>query len=125
MLSCTVPEDLTVFAAYEGNRPDNVELRHYFFTDKIKAPVKKGDVLGGVDVFIDGTFCGSAPLCAAETVEANAFLTGIHSAKEFLTGRLFVIFLLTFFAATGVYLYNTEFKQLRKKHKNIKFDRLY
>lgn len=125
MLGCTVPEDLTVFAAYEGSAPDNVELRHYFFSDKIKAPVKKGDVVGGVDVFIDGVFCGSAPLCAAETVEANAFLVGIHRAKEFLTGRLFIVFLLTFFAAAGAYLYNTELKQLRKKHKNIKFDKLY
>ena len=102
-----------------------MELKHYFFSDKIKAPVNKGDVVGGVDVFIDGVFCGSAPLCAAESVEANAFLVGIDRAKDFLTSRVFILFLIIFLALAGIYLYNTELKQLRKKHKNIRFDKLY
>ena len=125
MLKCTVPEDVTVLAAYEGVTPQNVELRHYFFREEIKAPVSEGDVVGGVDIYVDGVFCGSAPLCAAETVEANEFLTGIDRAKDFLTGRAFIIFLIIFIVIAGIYLYNTELKELRKKHKNIKFDKLY
>ena len=125
MLKCTVAEDLTVLAAFEGRSPKNVELRHYFFSDEIKAPIQKGDIVGGVDVYVDGVFCGSAPLCAAETVEANRFLAGIEHSKSFLTGRVFIIFLIVFIVSAGIYLYNTELRELRKKHKNIKFDKLY
>jgi hypothetical protein len=125
MLKCTVSENVRVLAPYDGDSPENIELKPYFFTERLSAPVMVGQTVGGVDVYIDGVFRGNNALVSAESIEANEILIGITNAKRFLTSRFFIIFVLTFLLLFSAYLYHTEIKQLRKKHKNIKFDKLY
>ena len=125
MLDCSVPCDVSVFAPYDSASLESIELRPYFYKDELTAPIKKGEVVGGVDIFVDGILRGNADLCASEDVEANGFLLAMETAKEIFTSRGFFIFLGAFVILFCVYFYKVELGALRKKNKKIRYDRLY
>ena len=125
MLDCTVADKVSVLTPYDRNSLENIELVPYFFSDEITAPIAKGEVIGGVDIFIDGVLRGNADLCAAEDVEANSILSTMQRAKEMLVSRTFVIFLIVFLILFGLYFFFFELSDLRKKDKKIRFDRIY
>ncbi len=125
MLKCTVAEDISVFTPYDSASLENVELRPYLFCDELSAPIKKGETLGGVDIFVDGILRGNATLVAANDVEANAFLTLMTSAKKMLTSRAFIIFFIVFAILFAVYFFTYEMRAMQKKDKKIKIDRIF
>ncbi len=125
MLDCTVPLNVSVLTPYDRNSLENIELRPYLFSDDLTAPIKNGDVVGGVDIFVDGVLRGNADLCAAEDVEANTILSAMDSAKRILLSRAFVIFVIVFLILLALYFFFFELNTLRKKDKKIKFDRIY
>ena len=125
MLDCTVPSKVSVLVPYDRSSLENIELVPYLFSEEISAPVKKGDVIGGVDIFIDGVLCGNADLCAAEDVEANTILATVEQAKNLLLSRTFVIFIIVFLVLLALYFFFFELRDLRKKNTNIRFDRIY
>lgn len=125
MLKCTVPEDVTVFTAYDSSSLENIEYRPYLFRDELSAPISKGEVLGGVDIFVDGKLCGNATLVAANDVEANGFLSFMTNAKKMLVSRAFVVFFIVFVTLFAVYFFTFEIKAMRKKEKKIKIDRIF
>ena len=125
MLDCTVASNISVLTPYDKQSLENIELKPYFFSEELSAPVKKGDVVGGVDIFVDGVLRGNADLCAAEDVEANAILATLYGAKELLLSRAFIILLIVFIILFALYFFFFELKSLRKKNKKIKFDRIF
>ncbi len=125
MLDCTVPENVSVLTPYDRNSLENIELRPYFFSEEITAPVKKGDVVGGVDIFIDGVLRGNADLCASVDVEANTILDTLDGAKDMLLSRAAIISFIVFIILFALYFFFFELRALRKKDKKIKFDRIF
>lgn len=70
-LALTVRDDVTLFVARGADK--NFELR-LDLPDKIKAPVKAGDVVGKGSVIVDGNAAGQFDVVAAESVgKANLF----------------------------------------------------
>ena len=125
MLPCTVPSDATVFACFDYKEGYELELRPYFYADNTHAPVREGEVIGGVDIFVDGSLCGTSPLCASHTVEENAFLVMMNNAKNLLVSRGFIAFTITFIILFAVYFYFEELRSLQKRKKKFRFDRPY
>lgn len=125
MLDCTVASDVSVLTPYDRKSLESIELKPYFFTDEITAPVKKGDIIGGVDIFVDGVLRGNADLCAAENVETNLILATMDGAKELLLSRAFIISFIAFIILFAIYFFFFELRALRKKDKKIKFDRIF
>ncbi len=125
MLPCTTGEDVSLFIPYDNKSLSTLELKPYFYYDEFSAPISKGEVVGGVDIYVDGELRGTKPLVAARSVEANSFLLTMENAKNMLFSRGFLLFLIVFIALFSTYFYFAELKAFRKKHKNIKFDRIY
>ena len=125
MLRCTVPEDVSVFAEYDSESLENIELRPYFFAEELSAPIKKGEVLGGVDIYVDGKLCGNTTLVSANDVEANGFLAFMTNAKKMLVSRAFIIFFIVFAVLFTAYFFTFELKAMRKKTAKIKIDRIF
>ena len=125
MLDCTVPSKTSVLVPYDRNSLESIELVPYFFSEEISAPITKGEVVGGVDIFIDGVLVGNTDMCAAKDVEANSILTTMAKAKELLVSRAFIIFLIVFLVLFALYFFFFELESLRKKNKKIRFDRIY
>ena len=125
MLPCSVQEDVTIVTPYDKNSLDNIEFKTYLFGDELTAPIEKGEVIGGIDIFVDGVLRGNAKLCSSEDVEANGFLVAMNGAKEMLLSRRFIVFFIVFVSLFSVYFIFFELKALRKKSSQIKFDRIY
>ena len=125
MLDCLPSSDITIFTPYNSASLENIEFKPYIFADDLKAPIKKGQIIGGVDIFVDGVLRGSADLCAARDVSANGFLVAMSNAKSMLSSRGFIVFLIVFVALFLMYFVKYELNGLRKKSQKIHFDRLY
>ena len=125
MLKCTVADDLTIFTPYDSASLESIELRPYVFDDELSAPVKKGEVIGGVDVFVDGVLRGSTSLISSEDVEANAFLKLMKNAKKMLVSRAFIIFFISFAVLFSIYFFTFELNDIRKRGKKIKIHKIY
>ena len=82
-----------IYQEYRKARCDKqYPLKVYFFAEELSAPIKKGEVLGGVDIYVDGKLCGNTTLVAANDVESNGFLAFMTYAKKMLVSRAFIIF---------------------------------
>ena len=125
MLDCTVRKNVTVLTPYNRASLENIELRPYFFDEELSAPIKDGDVIGGVDIYIDGILRGSADLCADGNVGANALLATMDTAKKTLISRPIIISAVVFVVLFALYFTLFELRALRKKDKKIKLDRIF
>ncbi len=123
MLPCSVPHDVTVFACFDYREGYELEFEPYFFSDILTAPVEEGERVGGVDIYVNGRLCGTAPLCADESVGANPFLRGMDSAKDVLASRGAIAFAITFLLSFSIYFYFAELRSLQKKKRKYHFDR--
>lgn len=89
-VALTVPKDIVVLL------PEELDLSEAIKTDvslpkTIKAPIKKGDVLGSIVYTYNGTEVGKADLIAANDVERNNLLYVYHIITGILTHPLFLI----------------------------------
>ena len=76
---------------------DTVELAQgydgacVFVNDTVNAPVEAGEVLGFVTVTHDGDMLATVSLCAAEGVEASAFLAALNQISVYTESRFFLL----------------------------------
>ena len=125
MLDIIAPEDVTLYLTYDRNSLDTLEIKPYTLSDKLTAPVKEGEVVGGADIYIDGKLSGSIDLVAKESVSANPFLLVLSYAKDFFTGRAFIIALIIFLILFAVYYFTYEAKRRGARSKNYKIKNIY
>ena len=62
-----------------------------FVNDTVNAPVEAGEVLGFVTVTHDGDMLATVSLCAAEGVEASAFLAALNQISVYTESRFFLL----------------------------------
>ena len=89
-------------------------------TDLI-APINEGDVLGGLNIYLDGVLIGSTRIISKNTVEENSFLIFMKEMKGFLLSRYFVIFIIVALPSLAIFLYIDFMKGRRQRVKYIKF----
>ena len=69
-------------------KADKGEVRRTIVLDQVVAPVKKGDVIGSVQVEVDGRVMATVPLVAAEDVARASFLDyALRYLRAFTIGR--------------------------------------
>ena len=125
MLSCIVSDDVNIITPYDSASLESIELKPYLLYDELTAPISEGEIVGGVDIFVDGVLRGNTEIYAANDVEANEFLVSMANAKNMLVSRGFIVFFIVFSVLFSLYFFFFELKNLRKRDKKIKFDRLY
>jgi D-alanyl-D-alanine carboxypeptidase (penicillin-binding protein 5/6) len=116
-----------VFALVPKNIDVNndLEYRYYFHNDKLNAPMSQGTVVGGVDVIYNGEIVATTKLVTQSSIESNAILSALHTAKTFLTNRVFI--LSAVFMAIGliIYFFFISAKHNRRTVKNIEYKNFY
>jgi D-alanyl-D-alanine carboxypeptidase (penicillin-binding protein 5/6) len=96
--------------------------KYHLYSDTLCAPVKKGDIVGVIDFYLDGEIIASAPLCVNADVSANTFLVKMENAKRSMSGRTVLIPILLFIILTSLFLL-FKANQKRKTVKEIKMKR--
>ncbi|MBQ6153382.1 MAG: D-alanyl-D-alanine carboxypeptidase [Ruminococcus sp.] len=62
--------------------------------ENIEAPVKQGDILGSVEVYLDGELIDTKDVIAADSVERDEFKYTFHQIKEFFKTHVVLVIIL-------------------------------
>jgi D-alanyl-D-alanine carboxypeptidase (penicillin-binding protein 5/6) len=103
VMPCVLSEDFYVFTDYYIDI-NSLNYFAYLHDDDLRAPIAKGTVVGGLDVYYGDNYIGTAPLIAKENVAPNAILYALYVAKEFLGSNVFIIAIIIFSISLTVYL---------------------
>ena len=124
-ISCITESDVYGFIPKNTDLKKQLEYRVYFHDTKLTAPISEGDVLGGMNIYLDGKLVGSTRIISATTVKENSFLIFMNDMKDFLLSRYFLVFIAIAIPALVVFLY-FDFRNHRKnKVGYIKYKRIY
>lgn len=112
------PEDKVI--ALLPNRVDVSSVQKvYDLPETVQAPIKKGDVIGKMQLKSAGEVIGEVNLVASETIERSTILYILNQAKGFFSSVWFkialvviVVFLILYI--TLIVLYNRKKKKMRK-----------
>ena len=117
-VSCVLMEDIYSYSSVNTDNKDLFTYKTYLFEDVLSAPVKKGDIVGGVDFFYDGYFIGNGVLVTGEDVQESVLLVTIARMKSFLTSRPVIIWLISSAFLLLIFFYFTVLRKKIKKKKH-------
>ena len=120
-ISCVTEDDIFAFIPKDLNLKKRLEYRVYMHDTDLIAPINEGDVLGGLNIYLDGVLIGSTRIISKNTVEENSFLIFMKEMKGFLLSRYFVIFIIVALPSLAIFLYIDFMKGRRQRVKYIKF----
>jgi hypothetical protein len=115
-VSCITESDVYAFIPKDTDLKKHIEYRAYFHDTELIAPISKGDVLGGLNIYLDGVFIGSTRIIANEAVEENPFLVFMKEMKGFIVSGYFLIFAIIAIPSLAVFLYFDYMKFRRRKN---------
>lgn len=92
-IPCFAATDLYALLPDTVDIDQDLEYRYYFHEKEWEAPIQKGTVVGGVDIYFEDEKLASTKLVAGESVSANSFLIFLKQTKCFLISRSFLIFI--------------------------------
>ena len=120
-LNVRTAEDVTAVLPIDTDT-SQITNKYHLYSDTLCAPVKKGDIVGVIDFYLDGEFIASTPLCVNSDVSANTFLIKMENAKASMSGRTILIPILLFIILTSIFFFFRA-NQKRKTVKEIKMKR--
>ena len=123
LLSCVLQEDMYVFVDVDADVKKDLRYVTYLHSDELDAPMSKGSILGGVDVYYGDILVGRGELVAGEDVEPNAILYALSSMRDFLLDRMFIFALIIFIPLLIVYLCIDAKRSRHKKVGTLRFKR--
>ena len=112
-IACIVEEDVYALIPNDVD-PEKLECKPYFHEKKLFAPIEEGDVVGGVNIYYDGTLVATSKLVASKSIDSVPILLFLESAKSFLTSRFFIMFICFFVVFFVLFLV------LDRKHRRSK-----
>ena len=115
-VSCVTEGDVYAFIPKNTDLKKGLEYRAYFHDTDLIAPINKGDVLGGLNIYLDGVLVGSTRIVSNDTVEENSFLIFMKEMKGFLLSGYFLIFILLLIPSLSIFLYFDYVKFRRRKN---------
>ena len=99
---CVLKEDLYALLP-EDIEAEDLSFRPYLHRNTWDAPIAKGSVVGGTDVYYGDTWLCHAKLVVAEDVERNSMLATLAWMRAEILSRRTLVSLISFSAMCGVY----------------------
>ena len=120
-INCITEEDIYAFIPKNTDLKKKLEYRAYFHDSELIAPINTGDVIGGLNIYLDGVLIGSTRIISDTTVKENEFLIFMKEMKSFLLSRYFLIFVFAAIPSLAIFLYIDYMKVRRKNVRYIRF----
>ncbi len=96
MLPCILPDAMSGLVPDIADPAKDLIYKFYLYEEEMTAPVDKGEVVGGVDIYCAGELLGHSRLVAGKQIEANSILKGMESLKHFFFSRSMLISFISF-----------------------------
>lgn len=113
--SCVLEHDLYALLP-EGLDLSELEFRSFLHTESITAPIKRGSVVGGVDVYYQDRWLCHGKLIVDEEIQPHSMLYTLNAAKNIFFSRAVGISLVIFVVLLLGYLY-WEYRKQRQRAK--------
>ena len=120
-VSCITEDDIYAFIPKDIDLKKQLKYRVYIHDTELSAPINEGDVLGGLNIYLDGELIGTTRIISKNTVKENEFLIFMKDMKAFLISRYFLIFLAVAIPSIIIFLYIDFIKGRRSRVRYIKF----
>ena len=114
-------DDVTALIPLDVDLESEIEVRHYLYSDTLRAPLNRGDRVGGVDFYYNGEIVASAPLVVSRSVTENNIVITIEHIKSILLGRASAISAIIFVTLFSLWFYFFDYKKRRRKTKKIEY----
>lgn len=114
-VDCILAENVFAYLPQKVDLKKDLEYRVFFHDNVLKAPVNEGEVVGGLNIYLDGEIIGSAKLISNKSVEGNSFLIFMDLMKDFFLSRYFLIFIAVFIPSIFVFVYFDKVSRRRRK----------
>jgi D-alanyl-D-alanine carboxypeptidase (penicillin-binding protein 5/6) len=112
-------EDVKLFLPKDINLETDLTYTIHIHGEELKAPIKAGVEVGVLTITKDGDLLSSTPIISKVNVEKNTFLFTLDMMKNYVTGRSFIIALITFVVLIIAY-YSVSKQKFRKKKRTRK-----
>lgn len=112
-------EDVKLFLPKDINLETDLTYTIHIHGEELKAPIKAGVEVGVLTITKDGDLLSSTPIISKVNVEKNTFLFTLDMMKNYVTGRSFIIALITFVVLIVAY-YSVSKQKFRKKKRTRK-----
>ena len=116
LVSCVTESDVFAFIPKNTDLKKRLEYRAYFHDTELIAPINEGDVLGGVNIYLDGKLIGSTRIISSNSFKENSFLIFMKNMKSFLISGYFLTFALIAVPSLVIFLYFDYVKFRRRKN---------
>jgi D-alanyl-D-alanine carboxypeptidase len=113
---CIVPKDIYAFVDQDIDPKKDITYKAYLHDGAVRAPLRAGSIVGGVDFYYKGTVVASSPLVVEQDVDANKILSVIDTVKEFFFSRVFLFGFVLSVVLVSIYIY---FDAKNKRHKKV------
>ncbi len=98
-----------------------LDYKYIYYNDSLVAPIKKGDTVGKIIVSYGDEIVALCDMVAAEDVERSSIVYAIYLIREGITGRAFILILISFVSLFLIKNYTTRTKYKRRSRHSHKF----
>lgn len=123
-ISCIAEKDIYAFIPLTAKKED-VSFVTYLHNDEINAPIQKGAVVGGIDVYYNNVYITSEKLICDTDIEPNFILLSVTNMKNMLMGRVFLMTLIISAAMITIYVLILRKDRRHKRVSKIQFKKFY
>lgn len=113
--------DVSTLLPIDVNVESEITVKHYLYSEHLRAPLSTGERVGGVDFYYGGEIVASAPLVVCEDVQENEIVVSIERLKSTLLGRASAISAVIFVILFSLWFYFFDYKKRRRKTRKISY----
>mgnify|MGYP006277994685 CR=1 FL=1 len=113
--------DNNIYATIPNNSQNDIN-KNIILSDKVKAPISKGQVLGKIEYSIDGKIIGMANIISTEEINMKPVYKAVsNSGFNVILDKWWIIFIVLFV----IWRYSVAIKRKRRKRRKSKLNLTY
>ena len=116
---CVLESDVYAFAPKNIDYKRDLTYKTYYHNDTLVAPVYENLIVGGVDIYHNGTYLASAKLITNSYVAESKLLIILENMKYYILSRTTFLFIFILVPSVLAYFYITVWRSKIRKRKAI------
>ena len=123
-IPCIPEADVYAFLPVNADL-DKISCVTYLHDEALTAPIQKGTVVGGVDIYYNGKYVTSSKLISADNIDVNFILKTVDHMKNTLTSRMFWMSAITAGILIAFYIISSRKNSRHQRVSKVQFKKFY
>lgn len=113
-----IDSDIFAFAPKNIDYKNDLTYKTYYHTDIFTAPLIKGTVVGGTDIYFEDEYITSSKIILDSDIPESRLLVFLERMKQAMISRISIIFVVLFIPSILAFFYITEWRKKISAKKN-------